>query len=110
MPSCSNTAFRVAGTLFLALFFVLTALSASAQDGGVRLKTVVIDAGHGGHDPGAISKSSKLSEKQINLDLALRLGARIEKEFPDVKVMTPSRGAVISDTSAVTMTVLLPLP
>ena len=87
MPSCSNTAFRVAGTLFLALFFVLTALSASAQDGGVRLKTVVIDAGHGGHDPGAISKSSKLSEKQINLDLALRLGARIEKEFPDVKVV-----------------------
>ena len=69
--------------LFLGLFPVLC----PAQEGGVRLRTVVIDAGHGGHDPGAISKYSKLSEKQINLDLALRLGKRIEKEFPDVKVI-----------------------
>ena len=58
-----------------------------AQEGGVRLRTVVIDAGHGGHDPGAISKYSKLSEKQINLDVALRLGKRIEKDLPDVKVI-----------------------
>ncbi len=60
---------------------------ARAQEGDVCLRTVVIDAGHGGHDPGAISKSSKMSEKQINLDIALKLGARIEKEYPDVKVI-----------------------
>ena len=77
---------------FLALFFaaflpVFAGASTPAPGSGVRLRTVVIDAGHGGHDPGAISKSSQLSEKQINLDIALKLGARIEKEYPDVKVI-----------------------
>ena len=74
-----------------ALFWLLLPAAAAAQDGGVRLRTVVIDAGHGGHDPGAISKYSKLSEKQINLDLALRLGALIEKSCPDVKVIYTRR-------------------
>ena len=87
MPSCANNAFRRAVTGLLALFVLLCPSVAEAQESGVRLRTVVIDAGHGGHDPGAVSKSSKLSEKQINLDLALKLGARIEKEFPDVKVI-----------------------
>ena len=87
MPSCANNAFRRALTGLLALFVLLCPSVAEAQESGVRLRTVVIDAGHGGHDPGAVSKSSKLSEKQINLDLALKLGARIEKEFPDVKVI-----------------------
>ena len=38
---------------------------------------VVIDAGHGGHDPGAIGKISK--EKNINLNVALKLGNLIKK-------------------------------
>ena len=38
---------------------------------------VVIDAGHGGHDPGAIGKISK--EKNINLKVALKLGKLIEQ-------------------------------
>lgn len=71
----------------LALVLALFPVHCPAQEGGMRLRTVVIDAGHGGHDPGAISKYSKLSEKQINLDLALRLGKRIEKEYPDVKII-----------------------
>ena len=79
--------FRRLGSGLLALLFLLVPVLSPAQTGGVRLRTVVIDAGHGGHDPGAISKYSKLSEKQINLDLALRLGARIEKEYSDVKVI-----------------------
>ena len=73
--------------LAAAVATVLPAASAPAPEGGVRLRTVVIDPGHGGHDPGAVSKHSKLSEKQINLDIALKLGARIEKEYPDVKVV-----------------------
>ena len=88
MPLRSNKALAWPGMrLLVVLFSLLLPFGAGAQDGGVRLKTVVIDAGHGGHDPGAVSKSSKLSEKQINLDLALRLGARIEREYPDVKVI-----------------------
>lgn len=46
---------------------------------------VVIDAGHGGHDPGAVGKISK--EKNINLNVALKLGKQIKKNCPDVKVV-----------------------
>lgn len=46
---------------------------------------VVIDAGHGGHDPGAIGKMSK--EKNINLNVALKLGKQIQKNCRDVKVV-----------------------
>ena len=65
----------------------LAAFPAMAWQDAIRLRTVVIDAGHGGHDPGAINKNSKFKEKDINLDLALRLGALIEKGCPDVKVV-----------------------
>lgn len=46
---------------------------------------LVIDAGHGGHDPGAIGRISK--EKDINLNVALRFGKLIEQNCPDVKVI-----------------------
>lgn len=46
---------------------------------------VVIDAGHGGHDPGAIGKISK--EKNINLNVALKVGNLIKKNCNDVKVI-----------------------
>jgi N-acetylmuramoyl-L-alanine amidase len=46
---------------------------------------VVIDAGHGGHDPGALGKQSK--EKNINLAIALALGKLIRNSFGDVKVV-----------------------
>ena len=55
---------------------------------------VVIDAGHGGHDPGAIGKISK--EKNINLNVALKLGNLIKKNCDDVKVIyTRSRDVFI---------------
>lgn len=46
---------------------------------------VVIDAGHGGHDPGAVGKLTK--EKVINLNVALKLGRKIEANCKDVKVI-----------------------
>lgn len=49
------------------------------------LKTVVIDPGHGGKDSGARGKKSK--EKDIVLDIALKLGTYIEENIPDVKVI-----------------------
>lgn len=55
---------------------------------------VVIDAGHGGHDPGAIGKISK--EKNINLGVALLLGNLIKEKCPDTKVVyTRSRDVFI---------------
>lgn len=50
-----------------------------------KVDTVVIDAGHGGHDSGCLGASSK--EKEITLALALQLGAYIEKSLPDVTVI-----------------------
>lgn len=47
--------------------------------------TLVIDAGHGGHDAGALGAVSK--EKNINLSVALRFGDYVEKNMPDVKVV-----------------------
>ncbi|MCL1867356.1 MAG: N-acetylmuramoyl-L-alanine amidase [Paludibacter sp.] len=46
---------------------------------------IVIDAGHGAHDTGAVGSFAK--EKNINLAVALALGEMIEKNFPDVKVV-----------------------
>nr|WP_320119209.1 N-acetylmuramoyl-L-alanine amidase [uncultured Marinifilum sp.] len=56
-----------------------------AQNNSYSLKTVVIDAGHGGKDPGALGKSSQ--EKDIVLNISLKLGTYIEKYFPDVDVI-----------------------
>ncbi|KGL56159.1 N-acetylmuramoyl-L-alanine amidase [Porphyromonas sp. COT-052 OH4946] len=50
-----------------------------------RAFTVVIDAGHGGHDSGAVAHGFR--EKDINLAVALRLGRLIKKSHPDVKVL-----------------------
>lgn len=47
--------------------------------------TVVIDAGHGGKDPG--TRGSILNEKDINLSVALELGRLIQENNPDVKIV-----------------------
>jgi N-acetylmuramoyl-L-alanine amidase len=49
------------------------------------LGTVVIDAGHGGKDPGAIV--GKAHEKDIVLAIALKLGTYIKERLPDVRVI-----------------------
>ncbi|RKV81454.1 MAG: N-acetylmuramoyl-L-alanine amidase [Alloprevotella sp.] len=46
---------------------------------------LVIDAGHGGKDAGAVGQLTK--EKDINLNVALALGRLVEKNCPDVKVI-----------------------
>lgn len=52
---------------------------------GNKIRTVVIDAGHGGRDPGAIGSQSK--EKNIVLDVALLTGKLIKQNLPDVRVV-----------------------
>lgn len=50
-----------------------------------QIKTVVIDAGHGGYDQGC--SGNTFLEKNVALNLALKLGALIEKNYPDIKVI-----------------------
>lgn len=52
----------------------------------LQLKTVVIDAGHGGKDAGCISRDKKTFEKNITLDIAKRLAQKISASYPDVTV------------------------
>lgn len=46
---------------------------------GLKIKTVVIDAGHGGHDPGAIGPTG-LKEKDVNLRIAKALKEKLDKD------------------------------
>ncbi|MDB4655861.1 N-acetylmuramoyl-L-alanine amidase [Flavobacteriales bacterium] len=53
-----------------------------------RIKTIVIDAGHGGKDPGNLGTGRyKAKEKDIALDVALRVGSYIDKQFPEINVI-----------------------
>ena len=60
---------------------------APAAGDGLRLSTIVIDAGHGGKDPGAVSQDKKTYEKTLTLDIAKTLADKIRAEYPDVKVI-----------------------
>lgn len=68
--------------------FVILALFAAcfiSVRGADRKFVLVIDAGHGGRDAGALGKYSK--EKNINLNVALAFGKYVERNNPDVKVV-----------------------
>ena len=71
------------------LLFVITICIVNYSFGETNQKNkdfvVVIDAGHGGHDPGAVGKISK--EKDINLKVALKVGNLISQNNKDVKVI-----------------------
>lgn len=67
---------------FTLLYILLTATTLSAKD-----FTVVIDAGHGGKDPGAISACKKYYEKNITLKVALAVGEEIKRNHPEVKIL-----------------------
>lgn len=54
--------------------------------GEYGLNKVVIDAGHGGKDPGAIGVD-KMQEKNVTLDIALKVGEQIKKNHPNVNVV-----------------------
>lgn len=67
------------------VLFVAIMPFVSLADVEKRNFTLVIDAGHGGHDAGAIGSYSK--EKDINLKVALAFGRLVENNCPDVKVV-----------------------
>lgn len=77
------------------LFFLFTILNIAnsndvqAQKKG-EIKTVVIDAGHGGKDPGAVGKKS--TEKNITLSVAKKTGDYIKQNCPDVNVIYTRSG------------------
>ena len=53
---------------------------------GLKISRIVIDPGHGGHDTGTIGPHG-LMEKDLCLDVALRLGREIEEKLPGAEVI-----------------------
>ncbi len=72
--------------LFLLMAISLTFSSSYGKNKESKgIETVVIDAGHGGKDPGTVV--GKAHEKDIVLDVALRLGKVIKEKLPEVRVI-----------------------
>ena len=75
------------------IFFIFLALSflssVNYQDiSSAVITTIVLDAGHGGKDPGASGTGRyKKTEKDIALDVTLKVGKYIEEAFKDIKVV-----------------------
>ncbi len=73
--------------LFVISIFIsqVICFSPAYADKRGKVTTVVIDAGHGGRDPGALGSKSK--EKDIALAIALKVGNFINENLPDVTVI-----------------------
>jgi N-acetylmuramoyl-L-alanine amidase len=70
--------------LFLfAILFLISSQNLFSQ--GYKVRKIVIDAGHGGDKPGAAGSFS--TEKNIALQVALKLGRKFEDEMPGVKII-----------------------
>ena len=75
-------------TLMIFMLSVLPfCMVAQTASGHLGLKTVVIDPGHGGKDPGALGKTKGINEKNIVLSVSRLLGQKIKAKYPDVKVI-----------------------
>jgi len=69
--------------LLICSIFVFASVKANASK--FKIKTVFIDPGHGGSDPGSLGSFSH--EADVALKISLKLGAIIQQNFPDVKVV-----------------------
>lgn len=76
---------RNIGLTVLLLAITLLNSSSTTIKPEFKVDVIVIDAGHGGHDPG--TKGLKTKEKDVALKIALLLGGYIEQNIPDVKVI-----------------------
>ena len=85
---------RISGiNLMLMAFIILIPFRTLAEGDPIiknQVKVVVLDAGHGGKDPGAIGKYHK--EKDIVLAVSLKVGQYIQEHFEDVKVIYTRTG------------------
>lgn len=80
---------KICAFFFLTWVFMISGMTFSLGQKDELLdsaiKTVVIDAGHGGKDPGC--NGAKSNEKSVCLNMALHLGELIKKKYPEIKVI-----------------------
>lgn len=83
----SNTGKRLAIAILACAAIFIGATTTPLRDPS-KTFTVVLDAGHGGKDPGNLGTGRhKRTEKDISLDVTLELGKMIEANYPDVEVV-----------------------
>lgn len=74
--------------LLLAALFLCTSFIDDKKKTNSKIRTIVIDPGHGGHDPGNLGTGRyKTTEKHVALAISLKLGDYIENSFSDVNVI-----------------------
>ena len=93
--------------LLLGLVALVPACSPLSSSGGLDswgnkpgpqgFRTVIIDAGHGGKDSGAVSRYTRQKEKDANLDLAKRLRSELRGSFRTVMMRSDDRFVDLDD-------------
>lgn len=86
--------FNIISVYLLLILFPVVSSLAQPANGNVGLRTIVIDPGHGGKDPGAPGPNSANSEKHIVLKISKLFGEKIRKEYPEMKVVYTRNGDV----------------
>jgi N-acetylmuramoyl-L-alanine amidase len=77
----------------LSVAFIFLAAGYRSDKSYKRPFTVVIDAGHGGIDPGNLGTGRfKSTEKDVTLDVSLKLGAYIEEKIPGTQIIYTRKG------------------
>src|SRR5580765_4336676 len=76
----------VSGLMITGLVFLLfSSFSGSGRPSALKVRTIVIDPGHGGMYPGTRGLIS--SEKDVTLEISLKLGEAIKTNFPNTKIV-----------------------
>lgn len=84
------------GVVYVSESFIETAnqlFSTNTSDNHYRIGAILIDPGHGGKDPGAIGSYTKngkritINEKDITLDISLKLAEKLRQLYPDKKII-----------------------
>ncbi len=81
-----NNFFGSLGTFWiLSIILIISSISTNTVQAQHKVEKIVIDAGHGGKDPGASGRYSK--EKDVTLAIALATGKLLKKQFPEIKII-----------------------
>jgi N-acetylmuramoyl-L-alanine amidase len=87
------------GLLLLSSIITIGCFTTKCAAQGKKLKTIIVDAGHGGTDPGAHGQytgSLGSYEKDVTLAISMKLVAELKKRLPDIKVV-PTRTTDVFD-------------
>ena len=80
-----NRAPVIIGAFFFSVILLSFARKKNKSVPKATIKTLIIDPGHGGFDDGA--KGDFSTEDEVSLEVSMKFGKAIEKEFPDVKII-----------------------